>query len=183
MAKRSPRARDGEPKRVPVSTKLLPALRDMLEEAAAAEGRTLGNEIERRLERSFLYREIMAERLGGDRAVGALEAIAQSWKLIKLMTRQEWWETHENLRMAQVSAQSVLELVKTANGDPLYKQDLAGSLSEIGKQLDRSQLATMLAHVAINWQRGKYDDDDALNRVTDFANQILGDEPVSKAER
>lgn len=55
--KRSTRTPSGEPKRQPVSTKITPDLRARLEAAAAAEGRTLGAEIERRLMASFEPRE------------------------------------------------------------------------------------------------------------------------------
>jgi hypothetical protein len=63
MPKRSARTPVGEAKRLPISTKITPELRALLQTAADADGRTLGAEIEQRLLASFQPKGAAEDRM------------------------------------------------------------------------------------------------------------------------
>jgi hypothetical protein len=79
----------GETKRAPISMRTTPTIRAALEEAAAAGGRSLAQEIEQRLERS-----IDADKARGDpQTARLLDAIAAEVANNKALLNAEWWES------------------------------------------------------------------------------------------
>jgi hypothetical protein len=74
MPKRSAR---GEGRRKAVNTKVTDVIREKLDEAAAAAGRTLSNEIERRLESSFDREDVFFEIFGREH-VSLLKAVVDA---------------------------------------------------------------------------------------------------------
>lgn len=136
MAKRSPRTAAGKPRRVPVSTKITPELRDRIDAAATAAGRTLGNEIERRLERSTRFKEELLDILEDERTLVAAAAIAISWSSIETITGRKWYSSVDTLLAAQASAHSVMGIMRAEDGN---------SISGAPEKINQDQSANIIA--------------------------------------
>lgn len=129
MLKRSSRTPTGEAKRLPVSTKITPELRALLQTSAEAQGRTLGAEIEQRLLASFavednlrsLVREEMQAAIAADRE-------AQRVEVMKRATsdgRGGWVASNRDLSQLEALAETAPErttgYLREALKDPAVK--------------------------------------------------------------
>ncbi|MCC0809120.1 hypothetical protein FPV16_23455 [Methylobacterium sp. W2] len=115
MAKRSPRTAGGAARRLPVSTKILPDLKERLESEASAGGRTLGSEIERRLEGSFKYRSEHLALFEDERTFHALCAIAATWMTIEDVSGRPWYSNKGTIKTAKHAVDAILDMMKAEN--------------------------------------------------------------------
>ena len=94
-----PRTAVGGGKRVPLSMKTTREIRDMMDQAAKASGRSLAQEVERRLEQSC--RPSLAEEYAGSRyAVKLIEVVVVACRVAEGMTRNSVDEDPETFRLA-----------------------------------------------------------------------------------
>jgi hypothetical protein len=80
----------GQPKARQISIRFDQALLGRLKDSAAREGRTLSEEISRRLDRSFLGEAAAVETFGGDHTYAFLKLVAQAFKQLRSDTGQCW---------------------------------------------------------------------------------------------
>ncbi|MGA0595152.1 TraY domain-containing protein [Enterovirga sp. CN4-39] len=81
---------EGEGKRVPVMSRTTKELRAKLEEAAAASGRSLGQEVEYRLEQSFARPPSTTELLGGPGPALLAKLVAVTTQAVQAQTGASW---------------------------------------------------------------------------------------------
>lgn len=116
MAKK---AKPAETPREGVNTRITRELRDKLDAAAAQSGRSVGSEIERRLERSFSVKAEILELFQDEATSTALSAIALSWYSFKIITNRDWYEDVSTLLTAQAAAQTILSHFKSLSGESI----------------------------------------------------------------
>ncbi|MCJ2042972.1 Arc family DNA-binding protein [Methylobacterium sp. J-078] len=127
MAKKSKVA---EVPREGVNTRITKDLREKLDAAAEAGGRSVGSEIERRLERSFKFKEELLALLEDERTFHAVAAIALTWMEIETITGRKWYDSHKTLIAAQAAAGSVVGSIRGADGSTASKAADGPELSE-----------------------------------------------------
>ncbi|MDP4026801.1 hypothetical protein Q8W71_29790 [Methylobacterium sp. NEAU 140] len=89
---------DGEGKRVPLMARTTIGLRKALEDAAAASGRSLAQEVETRLENSFQADNLLNAFIGPDTTShNAMRAFACMFKYTPEITGKRWVEDYETL--------------------------------------------------------------------------------------
>jgi hypothetical protein len=118
MAKKSKVA---EVPREGVNTRITKELREKLDAAAEAGGRSVGSEIERRLERSFKFKEELLSLLDDERTFHAAATIALTWLELETITGRKWYDNHKTLIAAQASAASVVGAIRGTDGSTANK--------------------------------------------------------------
>jgi hypothetical protein len=78
-----PRHNPNEAKRVPLNMRTTPSLRTRLEDAAAESGRSLAQEVEARLEASFVSEDQLRERFGSGELQAVFQMLAGATRLIE----------------------------------------------------------------------------------------------------
>ena len=104
-------AKKAKPADIPregVNTRITRELRDKLDEAAAKSGRSVGSEIERRLENSFLIPEEFYRLLENKATSRVLWLIAQSWEVLEILMEKRWYEDQDTLAAAKSSAAAIV---------------------------------------------------------------------------
>jgi hypothetical protein len=178
MAKRSPRTTGGKPRRVPVSTKITPDLRDRLDTAAQNAGRTLGNEIERRLEQSCRLKPEHMELLQDERTITALIAIAVSWENLATITGKQWYEDVNTLLAAQAAAHSIMGYFKGLDGS-----SISGSPDKISPEMSNNIVAvgSLLAELTRDMIK-KQPEDRVLSALAALSQTVFGTAIASEKE-
>ena len=122
------RPREGEAvKLAPLNMRTDPALRTMIEEAAETNGRSLTQEVERRLRTSFIFDDAR-----GGPHIGALaNMICSAIQMIELKTGQKWTEDIDTWEAAQAATLRFLRWTRPARPED-------DRLREIGDQQRRA---------------------------------------------
>jgi TraY domain len=130
-------------KRYPLNMRTTKELRDKIEEAAMASGRSLVQEVEFRLERSLRQQEIEREMKN------ALDAWAESYRHELIGEMQKMFEAFQRARgltdeeiAAAAQRPSLLDLVEPSEqpkGESGQPPDLRGSPDDTSEQLDRKE--------------------------------------------
>src|SRR4051794_14659045 len=95
------------------STRIRPDLRQKLEQGAKKSGRSLSQEIEHRLRRSFVEDEKIAERFGDRKTFLLLELMAKAIQFKGTEGKPgEWLENPDDFELAIAAALAVLEAVR-----------------------------------------------------------------------
>lgn len=101
MPKRAPRTEGG--RRVPVMTRTTVELRQALEEAAAASGRSLGQEVESRLEMSAMVSPMVSAMISDKASLQLFQTMANVLRAVRKIAKQRGWseiETRQALKHA-----------------------------------------------------------------------------------
>jgi TraY domain-containing protein len=95
---------EGPGKRVPVMSRTTVEMRAKLEEAASQSGRSLGQEVEARLEKSFAQDELY-KVLFGDKAhsQNLARLTSKTLQIIESITGKRWVEDYETARQCQIA--------------------------------------------------------------------------------
>lgn len=83
---------EGEGRRVPVMTRTTPEMRERLESAASASGRSLGQEVEYRLELSFLEKDLVERVIGAEHTAAFVRDVVTAASLIETYAERRWNE-------------------------------------------------------------------------------------------
>ncbi|MBA9069875.1 hypothetical protein FHR71_003636 [Methylobacterium sp. RAS18] len=180
MAKRSPRTAGGSARRVPVSTKILPDLRDRLEAAATAGGRTLGNEIERRLERSFLFKEELLALFEDEKTFSAACAVAMTWISLENVIGRPWYSDKDTLEVAKVSAASIIGALKTTSPAPPPAE--GSDLDDDARAAARIHLGVLLSGKVQRMARKQPVDSGWDDALAALGGELFGDPPEADAK-
>ena len=105
----------GEAKRSSFSTRLRPELKTKLEQAAADEGRSLSEEIEFRLERSFLTEDHLRFLAGDLRGATFIRWFLDVVALMSAFWKQPIWEDDEGYEALEAA---VCELIRSNKPGP-----------------------------------------------------------------
>ena len=132
-----------EGKRSAIGLRATAELRKRLEEAAKASGRSLSQEAELRLERTFLQEEIEHASFGGPARYRLMKWLAFSLGLVEDVTGKSWEKDRETFKTGLAAITAILERLtpKKAGG-------LSDEVAEkLGKQLgqDIVKAATRLS--------------------------------------
>ena len=141
--KRAPKAKPAKrmDRRETTSTRLTPETRGQIKEAAAQSGRSLAQEIEIRLEQSFLDEEARDREWGGKKLHGLFRMMAGAREVIEQgrdKTCADDWETF----FAVEEAWRVLQLMNLAPKDQALGDHL-GSMSGLSEIFDLPPLPTL----------------------------------------
>lgn len=109
-------AKKSKPAEVPregVNTRITRELRDKLDAAAAASGRSVGSEIERRLERSFVPdTAILLEWAGDHKTLSIMTTMLNAWKMLSMATNKPWHDDVDSIEAARHAANLIIDLFK-----------------------------------------------------------------------
>ncbi|TIW73405.1 MAG: hypothetical protein E5V58_10905 [Mesorhizobium sp.] len=120
MAKRGPKPKPNAGPSVVFSSRMAPELKAKLEEAAAARGRTLSDEIQMRLRRTFIDDEKIEEIFGDRETYMLLRVVALAIQLVPgeiSFHDQSWLQNPAKFDMAAKTINRLLEAVRP-EGDP-----------------------------------------------------------------
>lgn len=101
-----------------VNTRITKDLREKLEAAASAAGRSVGSEIERRLETSFKFKEELLALFEDEKTFSAVCAVAMTWISLENVIGRPWYSDKDTLEVAKVSAASIIGALKTTSPAP-----------------------------------------------------------------
>ena len=105
-----------EDKRKTLSTRITAGLRECLEEAAEATGRSLSQEIEFRLEQSFLRETAQYEAFGGEHVDALMRVLGNAVRLIEATGGKKWQEDRETFTRVKVVTEKLLDALGPAGG-------------------------------------------------------------------
>lgn len=94
------------------------SLHEKLIVSSVANERSLSEEIERILEDHFNEHAKLAERFGGEHNLTVLTAIASSWQLIEMLSKEKWTASSDVLHAIKAATNNVLDMVR-ATDEPL----------------------------------------------------------------
>lgn len=102
---------DAKASKVPLSVRISPAVKTLLDEAAAASGRSITQEVETRLEASF-----NEELIGDEPTPVLLRAVSAAIRAQELRSRANWVDGGECSRRAYEAARTVLQAIIMPEG-------------------------------------------------------------------
>ncbi len=106
-------------------------LRTKLETAAAQSMRPVSEEIELRLEQSFLQKELLSLTAGGDATAELIQKMSAALTLVRLYTGKSWRDDAEARRQA-ISALGVIISKAVMMDSPTWADDLAFRAKDAG---------------------------------------------------
>ena len=121
----------GEGKTAAFTTRLRPRLKGSLEVAAANAGRSLSEEIERRLERSFDEEEAFEQYLGGAEMLGLFKAMAGVAAAIEARIGTAWLEDQMAFTTVVAAWAALLNQHSPEKSQSVPTQELADSITTI----------------------------------------------------
>jgi hypothetical protein len=120
---------EGAGKRHPLNMRTTEEVRRQLENAAALSGRSLAQEVEHRLEQSFVETDIIARALGGRSHADFIKALALGLQIVLAKTGKESWADPE------VQTEMVVFLGKIIHERMFYgNPDWAARMAELEKR-------------------------------------------------
>jgi hypothetical protein len=102
---------EGAGKRVPVMTRVTAPLRERLDQVAAASGRSLGQEVERRVEQSFEW-----EQFFGGETFDLLKLIAGTVDYVMAHDKQSWRDSKETRDNILRNIQTLFDAMEDKDG-------------------------------------------------------------------
>lgn len=173
----------GEPKRAAIALRTTPAIKDRLQAAAEAKGRSITQEVEARIEESFALEDL----LGGPRIKAQLIEIAAQIYRAEKTTGKLWDEDLETYHLARMLIVDVIRRIRPRPKGSVHKPEeisrarmLLRQRSEIREALvmyqeyGRDKLPKILTPEQ-HLPPVKFDRDDWRNR-------IRSDEPLSQED-
>jgi len=155
-------AKKSKPAEIPregVNTRITKELREKLDAAATAAGRSTGSEIERRLERSFRIKDELLALFEDERTLHAVSAIAMTWIALENATGKPWYHNKDTIEAAQHAAHSIVGMLKPAR-DAAVVSETEKAVDEVAKSEAKRRLGMLLAeHVRRRIRRDPFDDD------------------------
>lgn len=134
-----------EGKRFPLSMRTTKAVRESLHAAADQSGRSIAQEVEHRLERSFQEDEARYREFGGEDRYRIMKWLALSTEMAERVTDKSWTKDRETFRIAVAAMQTMLEQGMPASGglsdeaaDDIGKK-LGASIAEMAKNLKEQE--------------------------------------------
>jgi hypothetical protein len=91
-----------------LNTRTTQRLRERLEQSAQASGRSLAQEVEVRLEKSFETEDILLRTFGTPHNMLILRAVASCLSAVQIFTGKRWSEDFESLRQCQIAVEHIL---------------------------------------------------------------------------
>jgi hypothetical protein len=177
--KMAKKAKPAEVPREGVNTRITRDLREKLDAAAAAAGRSTGSEIERRLERSFRFRDELLDVLADPRTLNAAVVIAMTWMDFEDTTGLPWYKNRETLLAAQSSAMSVLSSWRSADGETIERPEDAERVRD-----ERDKMARMLGITLADRMKHRVSKRDVPEEVhgviSSLGANLFGEHPSSK---
>lgn len=135
-------------KRYPLNMRTTKELRDKIEEAATASGRSLVQEVEFRLERSFRQQEIEREIKNAlearaasvrDELVGEMRKMLEPFQRALGLTREEIAAAAQRPTLSDLLAHDTEEPSEQPKGESGQPRDLRGSPDDTSEQPDRKE--------------------------------------------
>jgi Arc-like DNA binding domain len=135
-------------KRYPLNMRTTKELRDKIEEAAMASGRSLVQEVEFRLERSFRQQEIEREiknaldaRVNSvrDELIGEMQKMLEAFQRARGLTDEEIAAAAQRPKLSDLLAQDTEEPSEQPKGESGQPRDLRGSPDDTSEQPDRKE--------------------------------------------
>ena len=106
----------GEGKRFPLNMRTTKAIRDKLQAAAQQSGRSLAQEVEFRLERSFADEETRYREFGGAHRYGLMRWLARTLEVAESITDKPVATDRETFRIAMHAMGTMLESLTPQSG-------------------------------------------------------------------
>jgi hypothetical protein len=126
----------GEGKRFPLNMRTTKHVREKLEAEAKLSGRSLAQEVEFRLERSFLEQDALYDEFGGKERFNMMKWFALAMRLSERITEQPLETDRETFRIA---AKAMLTMLETGMPDAGGLSDEAAD--DIGGKLGKALIA------------------------------------------
>ena len=118
-------------KRKTLTTRITEETRTRLEKAAAATDRSLSQEIEFRLERSFLDEDARNREMGGKELQALFRLLGAAAEMIEARTGKKWSEDWDTGTAVMIAWQRLI-----AETMPKIPNDITEDLQEIGKMME-----------------------------------------------
>ena len=147
-----------EGKRSVLNARITTRLRANLEMAAAETGRSLSQEIEFRLEQSFLRETAQHEAFGGEHVDALMRVLGNAVRLIEATGGKKWQEDRETFTWVKATIEKLLDALGPAAG--AYTD---GEQGRLGDDIGKLFVTEFLKKVSA---AGAYTDDE-LGRVAD----------------
>lgn len=110
---------DGEGKRVPLMSRTTIGLRKSLEDAAGESGRSLAQEVELRLEKSFQTDQLLDAFIGEDLSShNVMRAFASAFKYNPMITQKRWVDDYETLWAVKQSLEVITKRLLGLDAGP-----------------------------------------------------------------
>jgi hypothetical protein len=115
---------DGEGKRVPLMARTTIGLRQALEEAAGESGRSLAQEVEFRLEKSFQTDQLLDAFIGDDLSShNVMRAFATAFKYNQIVSEKRWVDDYATLWCIKQSLERITRNLLGLDASPPKQQE------------------------------------------------------------
>lgn len=145
---------EGEGKRVPLNMRTTQDVRDRLEAAATLSGRSLAQEVERRLEQSFETKQTKSERYGGEHNVALLECLGFLIKGVEHMCGGTWASdpfAHQQVQSAIATLLEAFAPPPTEGPPPFRLVEQLATNMQLSDEMRGDLLSDIGAAVARGW--------------------------------
>src|SRR5688572_8692334 len=162
-------------RRNPLNLRATDELREKLEAAASASGRSLTQELEARLLQTFKHEDALVERFGSPETVRLVMTLGDAINLVETITRRRWTEDEGTREMVRNAVNSVMDMTRGSKVAP--ETQTAASRAEIllsiGARYSVSKLAATVASMAAQGKHTPEQMDAVLEAIIAAANAGL----------
>ena len=132
-------------KRVPLNMRTTKEIRDKIEAAAEASGRSLAQEVEYRVEHSFRDEEALYEQFGDETTYNLMRWFALTLKLTQQMTQKSWKTDSKTFLIAMEAIKTIP--IKTIRMRGELMDDLSKK-SQASIEADGIEIAERISEIA-----------------------------------